>query len=82
MTNDRISESQPPSNKAVKGNLFRQEVVDRIAGPDDLSSYIKVLNPRLWLLLVGIGVAVAGLVFFVLSTGYPVWALFFGGTWR
>jgi len=62
----------------VQSNLFRREVVDRITGPDDLLVYIKVLNPRIWLILAGIGLAVAGLVFFVLSTGYPVWDLFFG----
>ena len=62
----------------MQSNLFRREVVDRITGPDDLLVYIKVLNPRIWLILAGIGLAVAGLVFFVLSTGYPVWDLFFG----
>jgi len=64
----------------MKSNLFRKEAVDKITSPDDLNTYIKVLNPRVWLLLAGIGIAVAGLVFFALSTGYPVWDLFFGTT--
>jgi len=62
----------------MKQNLFRKEAVDKITSPDDLNTYVKVLNPRVWLLLAGIGVAVAGLVFFVVSTGYPVRDLFFG----
>jgi len=59
-------------------DLFRKEAVEKITSPDDLNSYIKVLHPRVWLVLVGIGLAIAGLVYFAVSTGYPVWALFFG----
>ena len=59
-------------------NLFRKEAVEKITGPEDLNAYVKVLNPRVWLVLIGIGIAVAGLVFFILSTGFPVWELFFG----
>ena len=62
----------------MKKDLFRKEAVDKITSPDDLNTYVKVLNPRVWLLLAGIGIAVAGLVFFAASAGYPVWNLFFG----
>jgi hypothetical protein len=30
-----------------------------------------------WLILAGIAIAVAGMVFFIASTGYPLWELFF-----
>ena len=64
----------------MKGDLFRKEAVDKITSPEDLNSYVKVLNPRIWIILAGIVVAMAGLVFFTASTGYPVWDLFFGST--
>ena len=62
----------------MKGDLFRKEAVDKITGPEDLNSYVKVLNPRIWLILTGIIIAIAGLVIFASSTGFPVWSLFFG----
>ena len=62
----------------MKGDLFRKEAVDKITGPEDLNSYVKVLNPRIWLLLAGIAAAIVGLVIFAIATGYPVGELFFG----
>ena len=62
----------------MKNELFRKEAVDKITGPDELNAYIKVLNPRIWLIVAGIGIAVMGLAAFVASTGFPVWDLFFG----
>lgn len=62
----------------MKNNLFRKEAVEKITSPDDLNMYVKVLNPRIWLILAGIAIAIAGLVAFVASTGLPVWELFFG----
>jgi hypothetical protein len=64
----------------MKTDLFRKESVEKITSPEDLNSYIKVLNPRIWLILIGIAIAVAGLAVFAASTGYPVWDLFFGNT--
>ena len=64
----------------MKGDLFRKEAVDKIASPEDLNSYVKVLNPRIWLILAGIVIAIAGLVIFTASTGFPVWSLFFGNS--
>lgn len=61
-----------------KRSLFRKEVVDRIASPEELNAYVRVLNPRVWLIIVGIAVAIAGLVIFAASTGFPVWELFLG----
>ena len=62
----------------MKGDLFRKEAVDKITSPEDLNSYVKVLNPRIWLILAGIIIAIAGLVLFAASTDFPVWSLFFG----
>jgi len=64
----------------MKSDLFRKETVDKITGPEELNAYIKVFNPRIWLLLAGIGIAIAGLAVFAASTGFPVWDLFFGHT--
>ena len=62
----------------MRGDLFRKEAVEKITSPEDLNSYVKVLNPRIWLILACIIIAVSGLVIFTLSTGFPVWSLFFG----
>jgi len=64
----------------MKTELFRKEAVEKITGPEDLNAYVKVLHPRVWLILAGILVALAGLVIFTVSTGFPVWDLFFGST--
>lgn len=64
----------------MKSDLFRKEAVEKITSPEDLNSYIKVLNPRVWLILVGIAIAIVGLAVFVASTGFPIWDLFFGNT--
>ncbi|MCL1893251.1 MAG: hypothetical protein FWG02_03295 [Holophagaceae bacterium] len=64
----------------MESNLYRKESVERITGPEELNTYVKVLNPRVWLILVGIAIAVAGLTIFTASTGFPVWDLFFGST--
>ena len=64
----------------MKSDLFRKETVDKITGPEELNAYVKVLNPRIWLILIGIGIAMFGLIFFVAATGFPIWDLFFGNT--
>ena len=63
----------------MKGDLFRKESVEKITSPEELNTYVKVLNPRVWLILAGIVIAIAGLVIFTASTGFPIWDLFFGG---
>ncbi len=62
----------------MKGDLFRKEAVEKMTSPEDLNTYVKVLSPRVWLILLGIAIAVSGLMFFTASTGFPVWELFFG----
>lgn len=62
----------------MKRDLFRREVVEKMSSPEDLNAYVKVLRPQIWLILLGIAIAVAGLIVFVTSTGFPVWTLLFG----
>ena len=62
----------------MKGELFRKEAVDKITSPDELNSYVKVLNPRVWIILIGIVIAIIGLVVFTVSTGFPIMEMFFG----
>jgi len=62
----------------MKSELFRKEAVEKITSPEDMNAYIKVLRPRVWLILLGIAIAIGALVFFAASTGFPVWDLFFG----
>ena len=64
----------------MKGELFRKEAVERITGPEDMNTYIKVLNPKVWLVLAGIAIAIAGMLFFAVNTGFPIRELLFGGT--
>jgi hypothetical protein len=64
----------------MKNELFRKEAVERIASPEELNTYVKVLSPRVWLILLGVALAAFGLVIFAVSTDFPVWDLFFGGS--
>jgi hypothetical protein len=64
----------------MKNELFRKEVVEKFTVPEDLNTYIKVLNPRVWLILAGIAIAVLGLAFFAASSGFSIWDLFYGNT--
>ncbi len=62
----------------MKGDLFRKEAMEKMTGPEDLNTYVKVLKPRVWLILLSIAIAVVGLVLFIASTGFPIWELLFG----
>jgi len=64
----------------MKNELFRKEAVEKIASPEELNKYVKVLNPRVWLIILAIIIAIAGMAGFVASTGFPIWDLFFGNT--
>lgn len=45
----------------MEESLFRQKSLDKVKSPDDLSEYIKVVNPSIWLLIVSILVLLLGL---------------------
>ena len=36
------------------GSIFRQKSLDRINSPDQINDYIRVLNPAMWMVLLGI----------------------------
>lgn len=45
----------------MKESIFRKKSLDRISSPEQLTDYIKVANPGMWLLLGGIIVLLAGI---------------------
>lgn len=52
--------------------LFRAKSLDRISSPEDLSDYVRVANPGVWLILCGVVILLVGMlvwsVFGVLET--------------
>lgn len=49
-----------------KSSLFRKESLERIQSPEQLTDYLKVTNPGIWIILFAIIILLAGL--FVWST--------------
>ena len=47
-----------PENKA---GIFRQKSIDRISSPEQLTDYLRVTNPGIWVLLVAIILLLGGL---------------------
>ncbi len=45
----------------MDNKIFREKSVERITSPEQLNDYIKVANPSVWLVLVGIIVLLAGM---------------------
>lgn len=50
-----------------ENNIFRKEVVKKFNKPDDLTDYLKVLSPKIWIILVAI---------IVLMIGVTIWGYF------
>lgn len=46
----------------MKDNIFRKSSIDRVNSPEQLSDYIRVASPGVWLVLTGIVVLLAGFV--------------------
>lgn len=42
-------------------SLFRKETMDRISSPEDLTDYLKVTNPGIWVVLVAVIVLLGGI---------------------
>lgn len=42
--------------------IYREEVMERISSPEQLTSYLRVTNPGIWMVLVGIVMLLAGLI--------------------
>lgn len=43
-------------------SVYREDVLERISSPEQLTSYLRVTNPGIWMTLVGIIVLLAGLI--------------------
>ena len=41
--------------------IFRKKTIDRISSPEDLTDYLKVTNPGIWVVLIAIIVLLAGM---------------------
>lgn len=56
--------------------LFRKKTMDRIASPEDLTDYLKVTNPGVWVVLIAVIVLMAGMIVWscvgTLETSAPV----------
>lgn len=38
----------------MKESIFREKSIDRMKEPDELNDYIRITEPKIWLLLIGI----------------------------
>ena len=50
-----------------ENQIFRKKSLERISSPEELNDYIRVANPGVWLILIGIIVLLGGII---------VWAVF------
>lgn len=44
-----------------QNTLFRKKTIDRISSPEDLTDYLKVTNPGIWVILLAVIVLLAGI---------------------
>lgn len=51
----------------MSDNIFREKSLKRISSPESLNDYVKVANPGVWVLLVGI---------IVLLLGFAAWGIY------
>ena len=42
--------------------IYRKEVLEKISSPEHLTSYLRVTNPGIWMVLIGVIVLLAGLI--------------------
>lgn len=49
---------------AMGNNIFRQKNIDKINSPESLNDYVKVTNPSVWIILIGVVVLIAGAMVF------------------
>ena len=55
----------------MANSIFRKTALERIATPEQLNEYIKITNPRVWVLLVGLLALLAGVAFWALFGSIP-----------
>ena len=50
----KISGKPEESGTDMEDSLFREKTVKRISSPEDLSNYLHVTRPSVWLVLYGV----------------------------
>ena len=48
----------------MSDSIFRQKNIDRINSPESLNDYVKVTNPSVWIVLIGVVVLIIGAIVF------------------
>lgn len=48
----------------MENNVFRQKNIDKINSPENLNDYVKVTNPSVWIILIGVVVLIVGALVF------------------
>lgn len=56
--------------------LYRKESIEKISSPDELNDYLKVANPRVWLVLAALGIILIGGVVWVCTTNPEILTFF------
>ena len=46
----------------VRKSLFRKETLDRISSPEQLTDYLRVTNPGIWVVLAAVILLLAGIL--------------------
>lgn len=59
-------------------NLFRKKALDQITGPEQLNDYIHIVPAYTWLILAGVVLVIAGVLFFLARSGVNVLDLLTG----
>ncbi|MDY4923192.1 hypothetical protein [Frisingicoccus sp.] len=44
----------------MKSELFRKKALDQISSPEQLNDYIRVVNPSIWFMMVGVIIFLVG----------------------
>ena len=63
---------------AMKNSLADRQTAKKITSAEDMNSFIKVLNVRVWVFLALIIIAAAVITYFVAAGGFPIAELLIG----
>ena len=44
----------------MKNGLFRKKALDQISSPEQLNDYIRVVNPSVWFMMIGVIIFLVG----------------------
>jgi hypothetical protein len=61
-----------PSARSPGGDLFRKESLEHVSSPEQLYLYIRVNNPKMWMILLALLFLVSAGVFWALTAVIPV----------